>query len=463
MQRSSIWPLLAATAGLVVLTVILLTAPTPKAVPRIPGAGTGEIIEGEILSVLEQGTRDRGGGRTEPFARFEIRVEGGSINGAILPVDEIAIGGLNQIREFHPGDRVLLSYTRQPDGTDSAFIVEYVRRPQLAWLAAIFAVAIGVIGGFQGLRSLLGMAVSFVIILRFIIPHILAGQNPVLIAVSGALLVMVATLYLSHGFSAKTNAALAGTVVALVLTGVLGQVFIEWTRLTGLASEEASYLSIQAGGAINLQGLLLGGLIISTLGVLDDVAISQASAVFELHAVDRRQGVRQLFRRGMRIGRDHIAATVNTLFLAYAGASLPLLLLLSTRPEPLAKLVNREYIAVEIVGALVGSIGLVAAVPLTTAGAAVTARWLAARRPPSAPDPATGGPPPRPRRSRATAAGSAPAHVTSTNQPRRDTQGGEPAEPDRRDVDQRPAAWGADEAQPGTDPPPPSLDHPGRE
>jgi uncharacterized membrane protein len=370
--------LIAASVGLVVLAALLLTAPTPSVVPRLPGNAGGEVIEARVLQVLETGTRPQGG-RDAPYARLLVRAEDGSISGQTLTVEERAIGATNEIRDFSAGDRVLLNYSRLPDGTENAYIIEYVRRPQLLWLAAIFAITIGLIGGWQGLSSLLGLGVSFLVILRFIIPHILNGENPVVISVIGALLVQVATLYLSHGLNLKTTAGLGGTVLALLLTGALGVFFINWTRLTGFGSEEASQLSVQAGGLINLKGLLLSGLIIGTLGVLDDVALSQASAIFELHAANPLQGTRELFGRGMRIGRDHIAATVNTLFLAYAGSSLPLLLLLSTRPEPLGTLVNREFIAAEIVGALVGSLGLIAAVPLTTAAAVLMVRrgWTA--------------------------------------------------------------------------------------
>ncbi len=394
----SAWPLIAATAGVLALAVLLATAPAPKVAPRLPGVAGGEVVRATVLRVLERGERGEGERQT-PFARLEVRADSGSIQGAILAVEERAIGTTAQIREFRPGDHVLLNYSRRSDGTDAAFIAEYVRAPQLVWLAAIFAVAIGVVGGFQGLRSLLGMAISFIIILRFIIPHILAGNPPVLVTITGALLVMVATLYLSHGLSRKTTAALAGTLLALLLTGVLAELFISWTRLTGLASEEATYLPAATGGVINFQGLLLCGLIIGTLGVLDDVTASQASAVFELQGANPALSARELMTRAMRIGRDHIAATVNTLFLAYAGSSLPLLLLLATRPEPLGTLVNREFIAVEIVGALVGSLGLVAAVPLTTAAAAFAAKRRPAvgRTVATSPPPAAGvGPARRP-------------------------------------------------------------------
>jgi uncharacterized membrane protein len=373
MERTSIWPLLIASAVVVALAAIILTAPDPRLV-RTQTPGISEVVNAEVIEVLEQ---NAGSETQQPYSKLRIRATDGSIEGTTIDVEERAVGPTDYIREFHPGDDVLITYTRNPNGNDIAFVAEYVRTPQLAWLALIFAVTLGLVGGFQGLRSLLGVAISFVIILRFIVPHILNGTNPVLVSVVGALFVLIVTLYLSHGFNAKTTAALAGTVVALLLTGILGQTFIEWTRLTGLASEEVTYLSNQTGASLSFEGLLLGGLIIATLGVLDDVAVSQSSVVFELRSANPSLGAAELIRRGMRIGRDHIASTVNTLFLAYAGSSLPLLLLLSTQPEPLGVLLNRERITVEIVSALVGSIGLIAAVPLTTTAAAfaVTRGW----------------------------------------------------------------------------------------
>lgn len=376
MERTSIWPLLVASIGVVVLAAIILTAPDPR-IARTGSNGISEVVRAEVVEIVEQGTT---GESQQPYTKLRARATSGSIDGTVLDVEERAVGPTDYLREFHPGDDVLITYTRNPNGNDIAFIAEYVRTPQLAWLALIFAVTLGLVGGFQGLRSLLGMAISFLVILRFIVPHILNGENPVLISVVGALFVLVATLYLSHGFNAKTTAALAGTVVALLLTGILGQTFIAWTRLTGLASEEVTFLSNQTGSSLSFEGLLLGGLIIATLGVLDDVAVSQASVVFELRSANASLSAGELIRRAMRIGRDHIASTVNTLFLAYAGSSLPLLLLLSTQPEPLGVLLNRERITVEIVSALVGSLGLIAAVPLTTAAAAfaVTRGWAGA-------------------------------------------------------------------------------------
>jgi uncharacterized membrane protein len=176
---------------------------------------------------------------------------------------------------------------------------------------------------------------------------------------------MFLTLYLAHGVNARTTTAILGTMAALALTGALAIIFVNFGRFTGFGSEEASFLQLSAE-QVNLQGLLLGGIIIGTLGVLDDVTITQASAVWELRLANPAYGVRDLYRAGIRIGRDHVASTVNTLVLAYAGASLPLLILFSVSNRGFVDVVNAEVVAAEVVRTLVGSIGLVASVPMTT-------------------------------------------------------------------------------------------------
>ena len=220
---------------------------------------------------------------------------------------------------------------------------------------------------------MLGLAASLLIIARFIVPGILSGHSPLLIAEVGAVSIMVTTLYLSHGVSWKTTAALGGTTVALALTALLAVLVITAARITGVASEDAATLQVLSSGHIEAGGLLLGGIIIGTLGVLDDVTVAQSAAVFELRAADPRFGPAELYRRAMNVGRDHIASTVNTLVLAYVGASLPLVMLLAIQGEPLAIQLNREFVAIEVVRTLVASIGLIAAVPVTTALAAFAA------------------------------------------------------------------------------------------
>jgi uncharacterized membrane protein len=271
------------------------------------------------------------------------------------------------------GDRVLVQTSLGPDDQVFYGIADRVRTPSLLLLTVAFMGLVLLIARVQGIFSLIGMAASFLIIIRFIIPGILAGYNPVVISVIGALVVMVTTLYLSHGVNWKTNVALLGTGASLALTAVLAMVSIPLAALTGVGTEEEAMVRAMSEGQINAQGLLLAGIVIGALGVLDDITIAQASSVFELRRANPLFGIVELYRRGMNVGRDHIASTVNTLLLAYAGAALPLLILISTQSEPFGILLNREFLATEVVRTLVGSMAIVGAVPLTTFLAAVVA------------------------------------------------------------------------------------------
>jgi len=214
------------------------------------------------------------------------------------------------------------------------------------------------------------------VIFAFILPQIVAGRDPVVVSIVGSVVLLAISTYLVYGWNFKAHAAVIGMMLSLVLTGVLAWLFVGWTRLTGLSVEEASYLVIELGPDVSLRGLVLGGIIIGSLGVLDDVCVGQASAVFELANVDRDLGWQGLFRSSLNIGRDHIAAMVNTLLLAYVGASLPLMLVFMIYQEPLWRRVNREPLAEEIVRTLVGSVGLVLAVPITGLVASLLAHWM---------------------------------------------------------------------------------------
>jgi uncharacterized membrane protein len=211
------------------------------------------------------------------------------------------------------------------------------------------------------------MFISLFIITGFIIPQILNGKDPVIISVIGSFCILAITLYVTYGWTLKTHSAVVGTLIALILTGIMARFFVNLTSLTGFGSEDALFLIQQSDFKINLRGLVLGGILIGALGVLDDLVITQASAVFEIYATDTTQNFNRLFRSAMRIGQDHVAATVNTLVLAYAGAALPTLLLFSLTGEQYKFLFNLEFVTEEIVRTLVGSIGLIAAVPMTTA------------------------------------------------------------------------------------------------
>jgi uncharacterized membrane protein len=270
---------------------------------------------------------------------------------------------------FEEGDRVVLNYLPQ---SEPAFQYQYSdreRRGLLLGLSAVFALAVVGLGRLRGLAALVGLGLSVMILISFIVPSILEGTDPVLVATIGALAIAMASLYLAHGFTDLTHVALLGATGALTITVILSSVMTNLASFSGLAGEESLYLTLFGG--IDVAGLLLAGIVLGALGALDDVTVTQASTVWELRRANPSLGVGELTAAGLRVGRDHIASTVNTLLLAYAGASIPLLLLFGLSQQSLGTIANSEVVAVEIVRTLVGSIGLVAAVPITT--------WLAAR------------------------------------------------------------------------------------
>jgi uncharacterized membrane protein len=273
---------------------------------------------------------------------------------------------------FRAGQRVSLAVTEQPGLPPSYLIQDLERGRPMLILVALFVGAVVAFGRWQGIRSLVGLGLSFVVIVGFVVPAILRGHSPVAVAVTGAMAIMLVSLYLSHGIGPKTTAAVVGTALALGLTAALSIAFVAAASLTGLASQEAQFASFAVGG-LSLRGLLLAGIIIGGLGVLDDVTMSQASLVTELHQANPTAGMAALVAGALRVGRDHIAATVNTLFLAYAGAALPALILFVTGQDSLGTVATTEIVAVEVVRALCGSVGLIAAVPLTTVLAALVA------------------------------------------------------------------------------------------
>jgi len=270
-----------------------------------------------------------------------------------------------------------------PPGVEPYSFADFERRSPLYLLAVLFAVVVIALARWKGVRSLIGLALSLVIVTKFIVPAILEGSSPVLVALTGALAVMLVTVGLSHGSGVTSVAAILGAAASLVATALLAVLFVELAAITGFSSEEATLLQ---GGrtedtpSLSLDGLILAGIIVGALGVLDDVTISQASTVMAIFRADRTQSLRRLFAGALSVGRDHLSATVNTLVLAYVGAALPLLLLFERASVSFGDALNREAVAAEIVAMLVGSIGLVLAVPLTTALAA----WLAQRVPEAA-------------------------------------------------------------------------------
>jgi uncharacterized membrane protein len=369
--------LLAVVAAILVATVVglILLWPSATALPDL-GEPPEPLVSGRILDVEVVGVSDDPTFEGGSVATVTVEVLEGPDEGAVIDL----VADLTGYPEFGAGDGVELARSVSPEGRVDYFITDFPRLPTLALLIGMFVAAVLLVGRFHGARSLLGLALSLFLVVRFIVPAILGGAHPPLVALVGALAVMVVTLYLAHGVNEMTTAAIVGTAGALTLTVVLGLVFIDLASITGFASEDAVFARQQVVG-LDLQGLVLAGLIIAALGVLDDVTVSQASTVFALHDTDRTLHFGALFNRAMKVGRDHIASVVNTLFLAYAGASLPLLVVFSTGGLGTGEIINSEVLAVEIVKTVVGSLGLIAAVPLTTALASA----VAVRRPADAP------------------------------------------------------------------------------
>lgn len=364
--------LLLALAAQLILPSVLPTNPTRTQLGQ--AENQVEILTARVVEVREQGTVELAEGIESVYQELTLYVESGSLAGQHIQVTE----GVNNVtsvqRLFRPGDRVYVDRVAGPQG-DHLFVSDYVRTSPLIWVGLVFGVLVIAVGLGKGLRSLVGTALSIAVIFGFIVPRIMAGDDPLQVTLVGAVFLLTASTYLIFGWNTKAHAAIIGMMISLVCTGLLAGLFVGWTRLYGLGSEETSYLILEFGAGINLQGLLLAGIIIGSLGVLDDVCVSQASAVFELSAANPKLRWWELLRHSLNIGRDHISSSVNTLMLAYVGASMPLFLAFTLYQEPLLRRLNREPIAEEIVRTLVGSIGLVLAVPITSVVASLMAEY----------------------------------------------------------------------------------------
>ncbi|HSR31970.1 MAG TPA: YibE/F family protein [Anaerolineae bacterium] len=379
LRSNRIWWI--AGIGLVVVIFALLAAIAGRGDLGNQGGdltpGESEILRALVVDVLEEGTLDQVD-FSQPYQHLLLRITTGPLSDHEIVVEHGSLVFTNQDRLFQEGDRVLVEHSRTLDGEDVFYLTDYVRTRPLLWLTLLFAAATLLLSGWQGVRSLIGMGVSLAVIISFIVPQILDGRNPLFIAILGSVVMMGISLYLVYGWKAKTHVAVFGLFASLIVTGLLAVWFVNWTRLSGFGAEEASFLQV-AGVRLDTQGLLLAGIIVGTLGALDDIAIGQSSAIFELSKANPSLDWRALFKHGMTIGRDHIAAMVNTLLLAYVGAALPLVLLFSVFTESLGITINRAIIAEEIVRTLVGSLGLLAGVPLTSLFAALVVQREARR------------------------------------------------------------------------------------
>ncbi len=344
------------------LNPAVITAQDPEITP------VQDFQQAQIIKIIEEGEKlvfDT----NRPYQLVEAKILSGENTGEIVKIEHGSRISLGKDQKVKAGDKVILYRGGFNDQVDDYQIIDKYRLDKVLYFVIFFFVLVLGVSRIKGLGSLIGLAISLFIILKYIVPEILAGKDPVLISIIGSSIIMFSTIYLSHGFSKKTTIALLSTIITLVITGLLATFSIALTRLTGLGDEVAYSLTFgtQTEG-LNFKGLLLGGMIIGALGILDDVTTTQSSSIQELSRANKEYHFLHLLKSGFNIGKDHISSVVNTLFLAYTGASLPLLILLVLNPseQPLWFLLNNEPIAEEIVRTLVGSIGLVLAVPITT-------------------------------------------------------------------------------------------------
>ena len=327
-------------------------------------------FKAEVIEVTREQRNVDGRGREVVLQVLRLRGREGEWKDKEFTYDATALNAevMGQ-NVYQAGDKVLALRNVNAEGEEVFYVTDYVRAGRLYFLIFLFLAAVLVVGRWQGMKAFIGLAATFVILMKFIIPKILAGSNPLLISIIGSLFILMITLYLVHGFNSKTTIAISGTLISLLVTGLLSILFTNLTRLTGFADEETAYLMNIGQSVLNMKGILLAGMIIGALGVLDDITVSQASIAEQIYKANPELSQYEIYKRAMKVGIDHVSSIVNTLVLAYAGASLPLMLLFGVSgPDslPVGQVINNEVIATEIVRTVVGSVGLVVAVPITT-------------------------------------------------------------------------------------------------
>ena len=319
-------------------------------------------VKAEVIEILKQETKKIPGTDVNSINQtISAKILEGKEKGLIVTVP-------NDYLVLKAGEVFYLTHTVDTlDGSDWYQVSDPYRLPAVYFFVGLFVLCVVLIGGKQGIRGLLSLVGSLIVILYVLLPAIIHGYPPILVSIGVSSLIIIIGSYVTHGFNRTTTAAVFGMITTIIFTGVLAYTAVHSTRLSGFNTEEAVYLNFNTHGAVDFAGLLLGGIMIGLLGVLYDVSIGQAVAVEELHHAAKHFTRRVVFTRALRIGREHIGALVNTLAIAYVGASLPLLLLYYTSSADWHMTLNQEIFATEIIRIMIGSIGLVLAVPITTA------------------------------------------------------------------------------------------------
>lgn len=323
-----------------------------------------EQVPADVIEIVDEFEREIVGTDAKATVQ-EVRVvlRGGERTGEVVRFE-------NELAVLQPGDRIFVNRLVTIDGQELYSYADFERRPVLIFIMALFVVTLLTFSGWQGMRALLSLGLSISAIFFLLVPALLAGWNPALVSVGIAGTILATVFFGTHGFDARSTIAFLGTFGAVIATGIIAWASSEAMRFTGFASDASVYLNFATNGSLDLSGLLLGSIIIGILGILDDVSITQASSVEQLKHANPTLHFTELYRRAIKIGRDHIGSLVNTLALAYVGASLPIILLYAKAGSDVWITLNQEVVASELLRIIVGSIGLILAVPATTAVAA---------------------------------------------------------------------------------------------
>ena len=372
---------LGAVAALLLVAVLAMVWLWPDgAPPSVVQQGTQ--VDGVVAAVAEQPcpeapASDPATASTQPTVcgTAQVRLTDGPDEGRTITT---ALPSGVGAPVLETGDAVVLIHSPGSNPELEYGVIDHQRSTQLWVLLAAFALSVIAFGRWRGLSALVGLAFTFAVLVAFVVPAILDGKPPLAVAIIGCAVIVLVVLYLTHGFGRTTTVALIGTLVSLVLTGLLSALAVTAMQLTG-ASDESSFMVGQTHG-VDVRGLLLASILIGSLGVLDDVTITQSVTVEELAAASPTADAWVIYRAATRIGRAHIASVINTIVLAYAGASLPILVLILALDDPIGDILTDQLIATEIVRSAVGTMGLIAAVPVTTAAAAWLYRGRAAQR-----------------------------------------------------------------------------------
>jgi len=364
-SRSLLLVALVLVAAATIVGLVLLWPSSAEAPDRVTYFAPGEVqVKGTVESVSPQ-CPSGGGPASEDCNRLHVLVDDGPKASVVVPPYFLSSG-------LSAGDRVDLVEVPAQSGAPTSYQFFGVDRDlPIGLLVVVFVLVVGVVARLRGLLALVGLAIAGAVLWRFMIPALLAGESGTAVALVGSAAIMFVVLYLAHGPSLRTSTALAGTLVGIGITALIGLLVAQAGHLSGAGAEASDFL-YSAAPDLNFRGLLSCAVIVAGLGVLNDVTITQSSAVWELRAAAPEMSRRRLFASSMRIGRDHIASTIYTIVFAYAGTALALLMVISLYQLPLLDLVSEESIAEEIVRTLASALGLVLAVPATTAIAVAT-------------------------------------------------------------------------------------------